>query len=501
MQVENVPLTRRAMHGTFDPRVEVPPSPRADFLAAGLTTPEAFLDLPGEIVSGHPDRHVMRVNLPDGRIAFLKKEHRVRWKDRFENWRAGFGWSSKSVREGRMLQRAASRNVGAPEWLAYGEDGRGRAFLLIAAVEDAIEARRFVHSPGVGEELAIALGRFCAELHAAAIDHPDLYLKHFLIDPATFAITLLDWQRVQMGEVHWRRRIQVLATLTATLPRQLTSPFVWAYHHETHARIRFGEAPSGRLGLIPSFASLTDALAKRVRVLERRRGIREQRQPPLAPSAQRLVWLDGEALCALPEVANDLRPESARRALYDLSRNQSEWTFSSGRNAHLRVGVSGGLFRGTAWRSPEVRLARLLFHLERYHIAAPKLLAYGQRRNGRRIEAFVLHESMPYDSQPLYEALFESNPFRCDWLLRNFAAVLARLHESGCEARTVECFSVIGDGTTIVVADATRLGFRRHLSVRRKSADCRRVIRSMRPYCGEEDLARFAEWLESESNR
>src|SRR5687768_9234225 len=94
--------------------------------ALGLTTPDAFLELCGEIVSGHPDRHVMRVELPDGRICFLKKEHRVRWKDRFENWRAGSGWCSKSVREGRLLSELEVHRIGTPASLAFGEDGRGR---------------------------------------------------------------------------------------------------------------------------------------------------------------------------------------------------------------------------------------------------------------------------------------------------------------------------------------------------------------------------------------
>jgi tRNA A-37 threonylcarbamoyl transferase component Bud32 len=469
---------------------------RPDLQALGLTSADAFLDLQGEIVSGHPDRHVMRVELPDGRVCFLKKEHRVRWKDRFENWRAGLGWCSKSVREGRMLSEMEVRRIGTPSCLAFGEDGRGRAFVLIAAVPDAVDLRRFVHLQADGEELAIALGRFCAELHAARIDHPDLYAKHFLIEPTTFELTLLDWQRAIAGRaVSWSRRIHALAALAATLPSAVSAALrthmLWAYLRRIDALEKCGS--------IPSFASLAKAIGKRVRHLEGRRGIREQRQPPLDSHAQRLVWVDGEALCALPEIADELRPRAARLKLFDLARDQSEWTLAYGRQAWLHVGGHRGWLRRHSWRAPEVRLARLLFHLERYRLAAPKLLAYGQRRREGAIESFVLHEKQAANTQPLSAAIFEANPFRCDWLLECLAGMLNRLHESGCAARTIECFGM--DGDTIVIPDPRRLLFRRRLSSRQKAADRTHVIRSMETYCGREDLARFAKLLEGDSKR
>src|SRR5882724_7686260 len=99
MQAEAPSLSRPLLDqpiAAFDPRLVVHSAMAESFREFGLTTPEAFLAIPGEIVSGHPDRHVMRVELSDGRTAYLKREHRIRWKDRFRNWRANFGWSSKS---------------------------------------------------------------------------------------------------------------------------------------------------------------------------------------------------------------------------------------------------------------------------------------------------------------------------------------------------------------------------------------------------------------------
>ena len=58
---------------------------QADVLrAAGIRTAEDVLALPEEIVSGHPDRQVSRVRLGDV-VAYLKKEHRVPWRERLRN--------------------------------------------------------------------------------------------------------------------------------------------------------------------------------------------------------------------------------------------------------------------------------------------------------------------------------------------------------------------------------------------------------------------------------
>ena len=63
--------------------------------ACGLWDAESMLDLPGEVVSGHPDRHVVRVDIPGIGTCFLKRQHRVGFGERFQQWRAGFGWVSR----------------------------------------------------------------------------------------------------------------------------------------------------------------------------------------------------------------------------------------------------------------------------------------------------------------------------------------------------------------------------------------------------------------------
>src|SRR4051812_46146762 len=86
----------------------------------GLRTARDFLALPGVVVSGHVGRNVSRVEL-GGTIAYLKREHRVRLRDRFRSWRDGFGQASISAREAAVLRRLDDHGLPGPKWLAYGE--------------------------------------------------------------------------------------------------------------------------------------------------------------------------------------------------------------------------------------------------------------------------------------------------------------------------------------------------------------------------------------------
>src|SRR5262249_11884568 len=120
--------------------VAINPYYREELARHGLRTPADFLALSGVICCGHPDRHVARLSLGEGPAAlglFLKKEHRVRWKDRLANAWAGFGFVSKAYREYLFLRELAGAGVRCPEPVAAGEDGRGRAFLLVREVGGA----------------------------------------------------------------------------------------------------------------------------------------------------------------------------------------------------------------------------------------------------------------------------------------------------------------------------------------------------------------------------
>src|SRR4051812_48254585 len=84
----------------------------------GLDSADAFLDLPGEVVSGHADRHVVEVRADEIK-GYLKREHRVPWKTRLRNCLTGFGASSLAAREAKVLDELAQHGVPVPQWLAY----------------------------------------------------------------------------------------------------------------------------------------------------------------------------------------------------------------------------------------------------------------------------------------------------------------------------------------------------------------------------------------------
>ena len=118
--------------------VEVNPECGEALRQNGLASAEDYLRLRGIILCGHRDRHVLKVSLPglesgqNDKVAFLKKEHRVPWRDRLANALAGFGFISKSRREALTLQKVGQASIPCPTVLAHGEHGR-QAFVLLGA--------------------------------------------------------------------------------------------------------------------------------------------------------------------------------------------------------------------------------------------------------------------------------------------------------------------------------------------------------------------------------
>src|SRR5687767_4533795 len=89
----------------------------ADWLAdLGLGTAHDFLALPGVVVSGHVGRNVSRVELGNV-VGYLKREHSVRWRDRWRNLLGGFGPISVSRREWTILNHLEMNDLPGPRWL------------------------------------------------------------------------------------------------------------------------------------------------------------------------------------------------------------------------------------------------------------------------------------------------------------------------------------------------------------------------------------------------
>jgi tRNA A-37 threonylcarbamoyl transferase component Bud32 len=357
-----------------------------------LDSPSDFLNLEGEIISGHPDRHVMRVRI--GEVdAILKREHRVPWKDRYSSWLDGFGWTSVSLREAAALQELHEADISVPEWMAAGEAADGRAFLLLRSVGPAVDLRRYLNerrtlSDRERRSFARGLAHEVAEIHNRGVEYPDLYAKHILIAPDDRRPTFLDWQRSRRrSRVSWRRRCGDLAALNASLADDLANPddrftFLLAYYRAASDHSR-------------SFQDVCELIERRVRQLLGRSSIREQRLPAFHDS-QTVAWLDGEALCVTPMGQTLFERERLETLAYS-NRDNARIELSNGQTAILtcrttkrRLGQVRDMIRQRRWTSPEVRAAADLLRRERLG-EVPRLLAFGQRqRDWGVVQSFLL---------------------------------------------------------------------------------------------------------------
>jgi len=370
---------------------EVHPNWRETFAAERLLTAEMLLALPGEIVSGHPDRHVVRVALPGGSIGYLKRQHRVGAGEKLKQWRAGFGWSPRCVREAKLLKALDRASFPCPQWIAYGEDGDGRAFLLVEELKDCRELRVALSDTTLSlagrRRLAERIGHAIGELHAAGFTTPDLCAKHVFIDPTSFAVTPIDWQNAARGAFEFRS----LAALDASVADRLAAPRERLRALREYARVcrKSGIA-------LPRFSVLARTLRAESDRLANRSSIRDQREAVNAD--QRLVWLADEAVCAIPEIAAIWPRPAVAPPFYSCPSNTIHVQLADGRPAKLTRGRSfvpiGRLLawlRDKSWRSPGMAIARDLFQRERYGQPGPQLYAFGQRVTGPcSAEWFVL---------------------------------------------------------------------------------------------------------------
>jgi len=403
--------------------IDVNPAFADQFAALGIDSATGFLELPGEVVSGHPDRHVMRVVLPGNPVAFyLKRQHTVSRRERLHNRLAGFGWSSRCVREAAILKELAAAALPAPQWVATGEDSRGRAFLLVQEVAGATDLRQVLSDNRLSHNqrrtLATRLGTMVSQLHDHGLTTPDLTAKHVLVAPQSGDLTPIDWQsarrvpKVQRGD-----RVHTLAAIHASVADVLASP---------RERLRVLRAALGS----EDFATLARDVEREAAKIRKRRSIRDQRQPVVAPSAQRLIWVAEEAVCAVPDVAASWPQPAVAAPFYGCKPGTLGVRLPDQREAVLIRGRSFAPFgrlrsalRGRPWRSPGVTLGRMLFHLERYGIPAPRLLAFGQRLTGRAsAEWFALHD---LHGEPIRGSVETDTAVRLGQLLR-------LLHDAGC---------------------------------------------------------------------
>jgi heptose I phosphotransferase len=399
--------------------VSLHPAARALLRRRRWSEPEAFLDLPARVVSGHPGRDVARVELGEG-TAYLKRQQRVSWKERFASARAGWGLVSRCLREARVLDALQREGIPAPRWLAVGEDGAGRAFVLVEGAPGVTLAAWLggTDDPAARRRMAERLGADLARVHAAGFVHGDLYAKHVLVGPGGRTFCLLDWQRGRRaGRWATARRLRDLAALHATLPAHLAG-----------ARLRLACLRAYRRGLAVA-GWPADVPARRVateanRLLERRH-VREKRD--LAPGLGQ-AWLPGGGEVAITHLGPGLLPGVQPWLTPPRAAQARHWLELPGRGRALLEWRRAQ----PAWRphvlrpalSWEQQRAAYLLRLERLGLDAPRALAAG--RAGGAL--FLL--SAPPEAIHLDAWLRRGLPGRADALARA-GAFLRRLHD-GC---------------------------------------------------------------------
>jgi tRNA A-37 threonylcarbamoyl transferase component Bud32 len=447
--------------------LEVHADERDALAQVGLTSAADFLQLEGVIQGGHPGRHVLRLNV-GGVPCYLKKEHRVAWRDRLGHWWRGHGYVSKSTREGRLLARLEAAGIDCPRALAHGE-ADGRAFLLLREETDLTELRNYLQAyPLERLSLAEALGRELARVHAAGFQHRDLYSKHVLVGrkPAGWRFCFVDWQRGrQRRRLTWRQKLRDLATLDATLAESIAGRrerlLCWRAYLAAQAPL------VGRPG------KLIRILCRLSARLQRRRRIRELRQLPIAPDRQGLIWLDGEALIVTPLLEEQTGPIDAAVEWLKAPAGSPATTRVERMEMRTENQASWQLVRRWSdrpwrwlvfwWRkplfpAPEFAQAASIIRLERYGVEAPRLLALGHRRFKPWQKYSFLLTQPPAGAVALRAYLATAPLAQRRHVLREAGRVLRRVHEAGyADGRQLSAWAVRPETGTVVLTSVDGL--------------------------------------------
>ncbi len=473
--------------------VSLHPEARAWLRNERLAEPQDFLRLQAMIVSGHPGRQVSRLTLGHGsdtRVVYLKREAQLRWTTRWNNFLAGFGWVSRSVREARVLEALERDGLPGPRWLATGEDHQGRAFLLIEEVRGAVPLTTMLANakdPSQRRRIARRLGETLARLHEAGFFHRDLYAKHVLIRPDDESVILLDWQRAWRGAwITLSSRVRDLAALHATLADSLASPrerlvllLAYVANTSSHRRRRLARQLLLRV----------DEQAYRLR---QKRHIREKRQPPTT-EPQAWICIDGDDYCITPEFAelsagqslDWLRPERQPPLVGLVSRrwlklaDQRQVLLERRRDRISPQEFLRHWLLGRPLLSPDQRRATLLWRLERHGVPVPRVLAAGHHpRQFIWQESFVLCEPLT-GTLRLSAWLARTSSQQRQELPAQLGRLLARLHEACCylEPNGLNALAVqlLGEEPVLVLEHTEGITPLRRSSPGRAARDVQRI--------------------------
>lgn len=419
------------------------PKYREHFASLGFTQASDFLSLTGTVISGHPDRQVSKVSI--GNVdALLKVEHRVPWKQRWENAWQGFGFVSKSEREAKVLQRLESTSIHVPQWLACGEDEQGQAFLLLELIPNVLPLVRYLEQIRHRRCILSKLGQTVAQLHAQGFDHPDLYANHVLIQPETETLWLIDWQRSRhRSVVPWKLRCRDLSALSATLLDDLVSDRERLVFMKSYLE----EANSLHL-LQPCLQRITKLHNK----LRQRRHIRSKLRLSSETHSPRLISIDGERLQITPAFQQRW-PDWHGKTIVEMPFD-SEVVHDQSRHQQADI-------------SPQRTRMNLLNRLHRYGVIVPQVLAISDvSQDDGWIESSLL--TLPPSGTISVKEYIHSQVLSVRHrakLLRSVGQTLAKIHQAGCFFET--SLDALGvqhhEGTCqIVLSDIQELQLRRN---------------------------------------
>jgi hypothetical protein len=245
---------------------------------------------------------------------------------------------------------------------------------------------------------------------------------------------------------------------------------------------------SRRHGIIaPRFSAFARLVERESARALKRRSVRDQRQPVVTATEQRLVWVAGEAVCAVPDVAAVWPTPAVAAPFYGEPPGTFPVELPDGRPAEL---VRGSWFaplsrlvahlRGRPWRSPGVTLGRVLFHLQRYGLPAPQLLAFGQRETGpATADWFALYE--PPAGVPLVEWLSRPAPLSLRReVLRQAGFLLRQLHDAGCRYAGPGPLFWVGASGCVSVGGVGSVRIARRVTDRDRCIDLLTLLRLLR---------------------
>ncbi len=413
--------------------IEIMPEFRTLFRERGWTSAEEVLRVPGVLVNRHRDRVVEQISIAGNgeQSYFIKKDRRVRWRDRFRNAWHGFGWCANAVREAAMMQALTRHGIGCPQVVALGETSR-EAFVVTCDESDKVDLRVWLRDNNdlkLRSDRADSLGASLAKMHDAGFAHPDLFAKHILVSSSASSnpICILDWQRARYcPRLTWHARRRDLALLDATLHETLASD---------RLRLRFLsaylEATSDHANC-PPISRLAKQLRQESDRLRGRRQIREVRQPAIGSRDQQFVPLRQGRLLVVRSYYDEKQgkvpkwlldwPESGP----DVPRNLSDETH--------RVWIEKVFAENcTDWYLP--KLAHTLFSLQRFHVPGLRLLAAA-----RSAEHVLLLTRSPRTIL-LQQAMQSATISRSAELFGQAEALIDRIHEAGFGMDTPDSWS------------------------------------------------------------